>query len=759
MKDSSNLNPSRVPSLPPDTLSADDPFSSPSADMPSGGLLEYWRIIQRRKTTVIVIIAIGMLAGFLYTLPQTPIYQARTVIEIQSLNEDFLNMKDVDPDSHAPSWDPSIDLQTQVRILQSSSLLSRVSQKVAAEANQLNPAPMRVQAWRKILHLPEKTGTANISTNIGVAVSNLKVRSEANTRLIDIVCDSPDPNIAAAYANTLASEFIEQSLEARWQTTQHTGEFLSNQMQDLKVKLERSEDEMQAYARDTNLVITDEKNNAVDQKLNQVQEELSKAQAERIDHQSRYELARRAPADSLAEIIDDGSLKDMQSRLMDLRRQYAELSSTLTPANPKAQKIQAQIASLEAAREQQRNNILGRINNDFEAAQRRENLLAADYASTAKIVAAGADKITHYNTLKREVDTNRQLSDSIFQRVKEASIASALRASNIHVVDPAVIPKAPYKPSILVNTLIGLIAGVLLGVVSVVFMERSDRTIQEPGDITFYLGTPELGIIPSYSGNQNRARWPLTVKNPLKAANGSDVALTTLGSKPSPIAESFRATLTSIMFSGERGVHPQVLVVTSATPNEGKTTLSTNLAVALAEIHKRVLLIDADLRRPNIHRFFDLTKDTGMVDLLRRGVPIAAPLNGHVRPSGVENLYIMTSGRTVDGDPTLLHSSRLAELIELVRQDYDLVVIDTPPMLNIADARIIARQADGVILVVRANVTSRDSIKDAYRRFCEDGTRVIGAVLNDWNPKKSSRYSYYSYEKYKHYYGESKGNN
>ena len=200
-----------------------------------------------------------------------------------------------------------------------------------------------------------------------------------------------------------------------------------------------------------------------------------------------------------------------------------------------------------------------------------------------------------------------------------------------------------------------------------------------------------------------------------------------------------------------------MIVVSSASPKEGKTTLTTNLAVALAEIHKKVLLIDADLRRPSIHRFFNLKKDTGMVDLLRRSEPIVGPFNGHVRPSGVTNLSIMTSGHSVDGDPTLLHSNRLAELIELARREYDVVLIDTPPMLNMADARIIARQSDGVVLVVRANVTSRDSIKDTHRFLVDDGSRVIGAVLNDWNPKKSSRYSYYRYyDRYRHYYSDAK---
>jgi len=307
---------------------------------------------------------------------------------------------------------------------------------------------------------------------------------------------------------------------------------------------------------------------------------------------------------------------------------------------------------------------------------------------------------------------------------------------------------------------IGSLAGVFCGIAFVIFMERADRTIQEPGDTSFYLGVPELGIVPSASVYPTRARWPLAFKVQSSPISSREMALTTLAGKPSALTESFRTTLTSIMFSGENGVHPQVLVISSASPKEGKTTLATNLAVALAEIHKRVLLIDGDLRRPSIHRFFNLTRETGMVDLLRRNEPIVAPLNGHVRPSGIPNLSIMTAGDTVDGDPTLLHSNRLIELLELVRHNYDLVLIDSPAMLSMSDARIIARQADGVILVVRANVTSRDSIKDAYRRFVEDGACVIGTVLNDWDPKKSSSFGYYRYyDRLRQYYVESNPSN
>ncbi len=687
---------------------------------PAGGLLDYWRILQRQKLVLFAAVLLGVLAAALYTLPQAPLYQARTTIEIQSLNEDFLHMRDVSPTSGgAVGWDAGLDLQTQVRILQSRALLERVFQKLD----------------------PGRRAPAALQT----AARGLHVRAQAATRLIEISVDTTDARVAAAFANTLTAEFIEQNLEARWQTTRHTGEWLARQMEDVKVRLEKSEGELQAYARETGLLFTQEKDNVAEQKLRQLQEELSKAQADRITRQSRYELASRASADSIAEVLDDGSLRDIQSKLTDLRRQLAELSASFTPAHPRVQKVEAQIRALEASLSRERGNVLSRIRNDFEAAERREKLLAADYAAGVQVVAAQAAKVTHYNILKREVDTNRQIYDSMLQRVKEAGIASALRASNVRVVDPARPPGAPYQPSLPANMALGFAGGLVLGMAVAILRERVDRTIRDPGDATQYVGLPELGIVPSAAADPARKRGLLPFPGARRPALTHSTELVTLRQKPSAMAESFRATLASILFAGRDGTGTRVLVFSSAGPKEGKTTLATNLAIALAEIGRQVLLIDADLRRPRLHRVFDYGNETGLVDVLRSDQPIEVTLNGSVRYSGVPNLSLMTSGPSMESDPALLHSPRFSELVEIARNQYGMVLIDAPPMLHIADARVIARHSDGVVLVARAHETSRDALRDACQRLAEDGTRVLGTVLNDWNPKKSKAHHYYGY--------------
>ena len=727
----------------------------------SGGLLEYWQILRRHKGAVVLIAFLGGLLGFLRTLPQTPIYQARTSLEIQGINEDFLQMRNVNPTSAGSnSYYPEYDIQTQVKIIQSQTLIERVLKRLKLENRPLvlNDTG-RLSAWRKALGLSQPPPLSLRDQALAMAASNLKVRAQANTRLLEVLCDSTDPQLAADFANTLTAEFIEQNLEARWQTTQHTGESLTRQMQDVRIKLEKSEEQLQNYARLTGLLFTSEKDNATELKLRQLQEELSKAQADRIAKQSRFELASTSSPESLPEVLDDGSLRDYQSKLTDLRRQLAELSSSYTPAHSRVKKVQAQIVTLESALDKERSNIVRRIRNDFQTAQRREKLLAASYASQARLVSEQADKVTHYNILKREVDTNRQLYDSMLQRVKEAGIASALRASNVRVVDPAQPPKGPYKPDLTMNTALGLLTGLFLGVVFVIARERIDRSIQAPGDSPLYLHLPELGIIPSgHLGSRRGLYYRKRHALPSDSAPGhtrDTVELVTWQRKPSLLAESFRATLTSILFSGQDGDRPRVIVLTSPSPKEGKTTAVSNLGIALAEINQRVLLIDGDLRKPRLAEIFSLPNQWGLADLLRKTQPVdGLPIEAAALQTAIPGLFILPSGPEALGATNLLYSPRMPELLHRLRQKFDTILIDSPPMLQIPDARVLGRLADAVILVIRASLTTRDSAQAARQRFSEDGTPVLGTILNDWNPKRSPAYGYHKYydRYYRHYH-------
>jgi succinoglycan biosynthesis transport protein ExoP len=499
------------------------------------------------------------------------------------------------------------------------------------------------------------------------------------------------------------------------------------------------------------LLFTSEKDNVAEEKLRQLQEELSKAQVDRVARQSTYELVSSASPESLPEVLDDATLKDYQVKLTDLRRQLAELSSSLTPGHPAVKKVQAQIAALELARENERTNIIERIRNEFDSAQRREHLLAANYASQIHLMSEQAAKVTDYNILKREVDTNRQLYDSMLQNVQEASMTSALRASNIRVVDSAESPTLPYKPNWLLNSALGLFAGAFFGIAFVVAQDRADRTIHGPGDTTIYLDVPELGAIPSVQAGTSRLlgylqTGKLLESKKLQSGGPWQVELITSNKNLSPLADAFRATLTSILYSGENGNRPRIIVITSANPGEGKTTVACNLALALAEIgpsvlRQSVLLIDGDLRRPRLHQIFGVPNKWGLTDLLEGMTPPDGS-SETVFKTGFRNLFLLPSGSPASNISSLLHSPRAVAFLNRMRKEFHTVIIDAPPMLNLPDARVLGRLADGVVLVVRSADTIRYAAVAAKQRLTEDGTRVLGTILNQWDPTKTNQYTY-----------------
>ena len=765
-----------------------------------GGLAEYWRVLRRRKGTVILIAFIGLLSGVLITLPQTPVYQAKASLEIQDINQNFLNIKEVSPVNDSGYYAAMTDIQTQIKIIQSATLLARTAQKLrAGKPEDLKAETGRIPAWRKALNLPMPSPADQREAGLSAAASNLKVRAAGQTRIIELLFDSINPRLAADFLNTLTNEYIDQNMEARWKMSERTGEWLSRQLDDMRIKLEHSEDSLQAYARQTGLLFTGDKQNVSEEKLRQLQSALSAAQAERVARQSKWEIARAATPESLPDVLDDVALREQQSKLADLRRQQAELNAIYQPEYTKVKRVEVQVAEIEKSLAAERKSILERIRHEYEESARRESLLAQDYAVQARLVTADGEKSIQYNILKREVDSNRQLYEAMNQKVKESSIASAMRASNIRVVDEAKAPGAPYKPDLKQNALLGLLAGLFLGVVFVVMREREDRTLQEPGESTFWLNVPELGVIPSalekgrlrisyYYGRKNKrvgqalstasqvsqvsqsvlvgqavspVNSGLAAPPPTAAAPPDDrVELITWQRKPSMIAESFRVVLTSLLFSGNNGSRPRVLVMTSANPRDGKSTVCSNLAIALAEIKQKVLLIDADLRKPRQHEIFDVPNEKGLSTLLMERPLPPETLEGVVQQTKIPGLFVLPAGPSTQAAANLLYSANLPELLAQFKKEFDMIILDTPPMLQMPDARVIGRIADGVLLVFRAGQTTRDAAIAARQRFSEDETRVVGTILNGRDPKRSPNgyYGYsngYYYKGYSEYYGRS----
>jgi succinoglycan biosynthesis transport protein ExoP len=728
-----------VPAIMQPAISRPDYSGAPQ----TGSVLDYWRILKRCKVAVVAFAALGLAAGLGVTFLQTPMYRATAALEIQDNKDNFLASKMLQQANESNSADALTDVQTQMRILQSKTLIDRAVKKLEADSFNGKKDVLSLAA-PAIRFLPGSHAAAKPQELVDKLSKQLKVTQSGQTRVVELAFEASNPVEAARFTNALTSEFIQANVESRLDLSRRTTDLLVGQLDDLRSKLRHSENTLQAYARQQGLIFTNQNQSISEQKLEQLQSELSKAQAERVEKQSRAEVAHTVAAEAVPDVLNDGNLRAMESTLTDLRRQEADLKVVFTPDYSKTKRMHAEIETLEAAIATKRAEIISRVDHELTGSKKREQLLSAAYARQMRFVADDSEKSIQYDMLKHEVDTNREIYQTMLQRVKESSIASAMKATNVRVLDPANTPEHPYKPNLPINGGAGVICGLMLGLVGSIARARNNATVQEPGDAGLLLGIPELGVIPAAEA----ARKHLTPVQTMFAANRQIEAPETASTNPensSLIADSFRSVLASILLAGLKR-RQQVLVVTSANAGEGKTTTVTNLGATLANMNRKVLLIDGDIRSPRLHHIFNLDNKIGLTSVLQQMSGRQADLQGPIHHTSNPNLHVLTSGPAVEAGADLLFSSSIPALIARYREQYDMVLIDTPPMLTMPDARFLGRVADGVVLIARSGRTGREAIQAACRRFLEDHTPIVGVVLNDWNAKFSN-YQYYSHYK------------
>lgn len=673
----------------------------------------------RRRADLFAFVVAGTAIALLLSAVQTKTYRSIATVEVHGLNDNILNTRDVDPMASSMTYALEPYLQTQIKILQSESLIERVIDRLSL---QNHPELTRQDGWlarfKRSVGLGAPLKKLQRQELVDWVAANLTIRSPGQTRIIEIVFEASDPKLAADFANTLVTEFNDRALESRGMSAQRTSGWLTSQLSELKSKVEKSEAEMQSYARTEGLMYTAEKDNLAEDRLRQLQESLSKAHEARVSQQSKYELVSSAPADSLPEVLDDDVLKEYQMRLTELRRQLAEIRPLLAPGHYKVQQIQAQIVEMQNAAERERANILSSIKNQYDSAERREKILTENYDSQAQLLSDQSQKAVKYSILKREVDTNRQLYEAMLQKVKEVGITSAMNASNVSLVDRAKPAKAPFRPKRAAYAAGGLGLGAFTGAAFALFPRRRQWRLDRAGDTMQQLGIPELGSIPLID-TENTSH---------------PVELLSLHAKKHEVAECSRALLVSVLL-GNRGAYegrrPRIIVISSCASGEGRTTVATNLAVALAEANHRVLLVDADFRTPRIHELFGIDNVYGISSILSDEQSCGSYSFEQLEAlERVPKLYVLPSGPQSQRNPGLLHSARVAELLQNARTSFDTIVIDTPPVLAFADARTLAKLSDGIVLVIRAGQTMPDEVAAAIQRFTEDGTVVLGTVVN-----------------------------
>ncbi|MGB8535474.1 MAG: polysaccharide biosynthesis tyrosine autokinase [Acidobacteriaceae bacterium] len=706
--------------------------------------VNYAALLRRHRTAITVIMGGSLLLSVLYTLVAPKVYKSEVILEVTGINNDFMNSKEVDPTSNQITGDEYIE--TQTKLLKSPPVIQRTAVAMGPKV------PSAIAANEGIFGVirgwfgdaPAATAAEGEAV-VSNMVTDATVKVDGTSDLIKVTVFGPESKLTADTANTLVDQFTEQAQDARGYASGNTNKFLADQLNDARKKLQDSENILQEYARQTGIVIPSENQESVAaDKLRQIQSDLTKAETDEADTKAQVETSKDAPAAALPQVLDDPTLRDNRARLSDLRRQLSDLSVTLTPQNYKIQQLNAQIADLEQQSAQHRSNVIRRLGVQNSETSRRKQLLTEAYHQQLGVVSDQSVKEVRYNILKREVDANRDLYQSMLQRVKQASIVAALKASDVRVVSPATPAGYTYRPSLPLNLGLGALLGLVFAACYTLLSERNDASLRTPGQSVKHLNVPELAVIPS-ARIGNSERIPLTLRN-LNGANGAaleakngllaassaavDKEMVQWCQDETMMADAYRSAITSILLSRVNGVSPRVILVTSPRPKAGKTTTVANLGISLAEIGRRVLLIDGDLRRPRLGKLFGLQFATGLSDALLAEDNGTITLDSVVRPSTVPGLSVLPGGSEPANISRLLHSTHLDNLIELARSQYDFVLIDSPPMMGMADARLLSRNADGVILISRAGETSPEQLGEARERLADDGTPVIGTILN-----------------------------
>jgi succinoglycan biosynthesis transport protein ExoP len=713
---------------------------APTGEIPD--LLEYWRVATKRRATILTILVVIFVLTLFATLNEKRVYEARALIEIQRENPDIPTLQELfQVEGISDTY-----LETQNRILKSENLARHViSDLHLAEIPEFAPkgdeqgAAQVVEAPSEQVFAVSRSGARQSEVPDEVLKKfedRLSVEPVKRSRLIAVTFDSNDPQLAARVVNTLASTYMAQNLEARWDASQKAAEWLSQQLDKLKAKLEKSEDELQQYASKNGLLFleTDKgtAENIVVQRLRELQQQLTQVQADRIEKESLFRLAQKGEYSSIPGVFDNKLMQDLSERLAELERDRSRLIATFTRDYPKVKEVQNQIDESEAVLATERERAAKRIENDYQAAVDRETMLEAAFGQQQKEANEIAKRSVEYNILKREADTNKQLYVGLLEKLKETGISTSLKATNIRIVDPAYPPKKPVRPRFLLNLSMAILVGLSVGVGAAFLQEHLDNTLKTTEDVERFLQLPALGTVPAvddqqghngiqvlyerarrFTGNRIRSKGEAHWNRIL--GNGSNVLL----------AEAFHGLRTSVLLSTAKRP-PSSLLVTSAQSGEGKTTVAGNLAYSLAQLGESVLLIDADLRRPSLHDFFGVESGPGLVDFLTgksdwRRYVWAAPAAG---------LSVLFCGPVPPNPADLLSSESMPTLIREASKEYKFVVLDSPPLLNLSDSRILAALVDGVILVVGSGTTPRELVYRAYHSATDAGSRVLGATVN-----------------------------
>ncbi len=680
-------------------------------------LRQYWRIVWRWRRVILGIIGVCLVLGLIITLLMTPQYTATNTIEISRESGKIVNIQGVEQE--ATDSDQEF-YQTQYGLLRARSLAEQVATRLRLvddvaffemfdEADDeglfTDSSDRRLSAVSRSKRV-KKAGE--------ILLDNIRITPARQSRLVEISFTSPDPALSQRVANAWSENFISATLERRYEATSYARRFLESRLAQLRTRLDASERSLQNYASNERIITLPQGKEGSEQStiaydlvaLNGV---LAVATADRLAVEGKYKASRGRSGD-VGEALDNNALNALRARRAERAGEYEKLLVQFEPDYPPLRAAAGEIRQLDRsiAREEQR--IGSSLAAEYQAAVNREESLRERVDALKESFLDQRRRSIQYNIFQREVDTNRQLYDALLQRYKEIGIAGGVGVNNVAVVDEAQLPSRPSSPRLVLNLVLALFVGMSLGAIAAFILEQSDEAIADPGAVERMLGLPLLGSVPK----------------------SSDSPIDALRDRKSSIVDAYLAVQTNLQFSTDHGV-PQSLAVTSSRPAEGKSTTSFALATMLARADRKVVLIDGDMRSPSVHHLIGAQNDRGLSNYLSGG----AVIDSLLVPVNDFGFVAMTAGPIPPNAAELLTGNRLASLIEELSKHFDHIVIDSPPVMGLADAPLIGSRVEGIVYAVESHGIRASIVRTALSRLASANARIIGVVVTKFEPKKA----------------------
>lgn len=686
-------------------------------------LVQYWRVALRWKW-VIAAIMLGALATVLIlTFLKTPIYTAVATIEIARQQDKVVNVEGVQPDSGAGDME---FYQTQYALLKARSLAERVadSLRLSEDVNffqtfGVDTGQGTFLASPKARTMPVAQADVRKRIAASLLLSRVGVSPVRGSRLVQITFSSPDPELSRRVANAWTDQFIESTLDRRLQATTYARKFLEDRLAQLRQRLEEAERQAVNYASDQRIINIPTGNDADGKTINRPIEAenltalnaaLGAATADRVRAESRMS-AQRGSSGSNTENSRDGAISAMRQQRSEAAANYAKMLVQFEPDYPPAKALAAQIAQLDRSIAREEGRVSQGIEAEYREAAMRESSLQAKVNGLKNGLLDLRRRSIQYNIYQRDADTTRQLYDGLLQRYKEIGIAGGVGTNNVAIVDPALLPTVPSSPNLTLNLLLALFAGVVLAAAVTFALEQIDEMISDPTEVVKATQLPLLGTTPS---------------------SGDEDPLALLNDRKSGMSEAYMSIQTTLQFATDHGV-PRSLTVTSTRASEGKSTTSFAIAKSLSRTGRRVVLIDGDMRSPSVHRMFDMPNTAGVSNFLSGDDALDAMI---VRAANTD-LVMIPAGPMPPNAAELLSGPRLQLMIARLLEKFDHVVVDSPPVLGLADAPLISSQCEGVIYAVQARGARASLIRAALQRLRASNAVILGVVLTKFEAKKA----------------------